>query len=126
MKGWPESGVAEILIGGRPFPAPSSLRRTILPLGGRDRTAGGELVLEQAGFKQRLALTWASLPAEREDELRQALTREAFFTLTVPGAYGLEARETVCCLLSYESSLGPAPSGPPLTAETVRAELMER
>ena len=118
--------MTDFLIDGLPVPAPSGLRRTLVPVGARDRTAGGNLVLEQGGFKQRLALTWASLPPRQEAALRAAMTREPFFTLTVPGAYGLEAEETHCCLLSYETALGPAPAGTPLLAESVRAELLEK
>ena len=118
--------MTDFLIDGLPVPAPSGLRRTLAPIGGRDRTAGGDLVLERGGFKQRLALSWTSLPPRQEAALRAALTREPFFTLTVPGAYGLEAEETQCCLLSYESALGPAPAGAPLLAENVRAELLEK
>ena len=118
--------MTDFLIDGRPIPAPAGLRRTFLPLGSRDRTAGGELALEHSGFKQRLLLTWTDLSPEKEAALRAALTREPFFTLTAPGGYGQEAEETVCCLLSYETAIGPAPSGRPLTAESVRAELEEK
>ena len=118
--------MTDFLIDGLPIPAPSGLRRTVAPIGARDRTAGGDLVLEKGGFRQRLTLTWASLSPRQEEALRAALTREPFFTLTVPGAYGLEAEETECCLLSYESALGPAPAGAPLQAENVRAELVEK
>ena len=118
--------MTEYLIDGRPVPAPAGLRLTILPLGGRERAADGSLALEQRGFKRHLALSWKDLPPARERELRAALTRDAFFTLTVPGAYGQEEEEIVCCLLSYEISPGPAPAGPPLSAETVRAELTEK
>ena len=118
--------MADYLIDGLPVPAPSGLRRTLLPAGSWDRAAGGRLVLERACFKQRLELSWRCLPPEQEEALRAALTREAFFTLTVPGGYGRETEETQSCLLSYESSHGPSPAGPPQTAETVKAELLEK
>ena len=118
--------MTDFLIDGLPIPAPAGLRRTFLPLGSRDRTAGGDLALEQRGFKQRLLLTWADLPPEKEAALRAALTREPFFTLTVPGGYGQPAEATVCCLLSYETAIGPAPAGRPLTAESITAELEEK
>ena len=118
--------MADFLIDGLPIPAPAGLHRSLLPVGSRDRTAGGDLVMEQGGFKQRLTLTWADLTPAKEAALRAALTRDPFFTLTVPGAYGLEPEETHCCLLSYETALGPAPAGTPLLAESVRAELLEK
>ena len=118
--------MTDFLIDSLPIPAPAGLRRIFLPLGSRDRTAGGDLALEQRGFKQRLLLTWADLSPEKETALRAALTREPFFTLTVPGGYGQPAEETVCCLLSYETTIGPAPAGRPLTAESITAELLEK
>ena len=118
--------MADVLIDGLPIPAPAGVHRALLPVGGRERAASGDLVLEQGGFKQRLTLNWADLPPEQEAALRAALTRDPFFTLTVPGGFGRQAEETVCCLLSYESTHGPSPSGPPLLAETVRAELVEK
>ena len=118
--------MADFLIDGLPIPAPAGLHRSLLPVGSRDRTAGGDLVMEQGGFKQRLTLTWADLTPAKEAALRAALTRDLFFTLTVPGAYGLEPEETHCCLLSYETTLGPAPAGAPLLAESVKAELVEK
>ena len=118
--------MTDFLIDGLPSPAPAGLRRTFLPLGSRDPTAGGDLALEQRGFKQRLLLTWADLPPEKEAALREALTREPFFTLTVPGGCGQPAEATVCCLLSYETTTGPAPAGRPLTAESITAELLEK
>ena len=118
--------MTDFLIDGLPIPAPAGLRRTLLPLGSRDRTAGGDLALEQRGFKQRLLLTWADLSPEKEAALRAALTREPFFTLTVPGGFGQSAEETVCCLLSYETTIGPAPAGVPLLVESVRVEMLEK
>ena len=63
--------MADFLIDGLPVPPPSGLRRTLAPIGARDRTAGGDLVLEQGGFKQRLMLTWAvSRPGRRPPSAR--------------------------------------------------------
>ena len=118
--------MTDFLIDGLPIPAPAGLRRTFLPLGSRDRTAGGDLALEQRGFKQRLLLTWADLPPEKEAALRAALTREPFFTLTAPGGYGQPAEATVCCLLSYESELTPAPGAASLLVRQAQAELLEK
>ena len=118
--------MADFLIDGLPIPAPAGLHRSLLPVGSRDRTAGGDLVMEQGGFKQRLTLTWADLTPTKEAALRAALTREPFFTLTVPGGYGQPAEATVCCLLSYETTIGPASAGRPLKAESITAELLEK
>ena len=114
-----------LLIDGLPAPAPAALRTVWTPIGTRERTAAGSLALEHRGFKRLVSLSWVNLSPLTERELRQALTAQPFFTLRVPFGAGLE-EEIVCCLISYEKSLGPSPAGVPLTAETVRAELEER
>ncbi len=118
--------MSDITVNGQPIPLPDLLRITLAPLGARDRAADGSLVQEDRGFRRRVFARWVCLLPDREAALREVLSRDPFFLFAIPAQQGGAGESMVCCLLSYESELTPAPGAASLLVRQAQAELLEK
>ena len=77
--------MAVLLVNGQEMPSPASMRVTVFDVSSTaDRNASGNVVIDRAGTKRKLELTWASLCGSELSRLLNAVGSEVFFTAEYP------------------------------------------